>query len=50
MICDNCKNKEVCKYKEKAKNGDDYLNNLVSQSCLSIEIKCKERRKENAQI
>ena len=44
MICDNSKNKEVCKYKEKSKKGIDYLNNLVSQTCLSIEIKCKERR------
>lgn len=48
MICDNCKNKEVCKYKEKTIEGNDYLNNLVSQTCLNIEIKCKERREENA--
>ena len=48
MICDNCKNKEVCKYRGKTIAGIDYLNNLVSQTCLSIEIKCKERRNKNA--
>lgn len=48
MICDNCKNKEVCKYKEKSILGNDYLNNLVAQTCLSVEIKCKERRNVNA--
>lgn len=48
MICDNCKNKEVCKYKEKSIECEDYLKNLVTQTSLSIEIKCKERREEIA--
>ena len=48
MMCDNCKNKEVCKYKEKTIRGDNYLNDLVTQTCLTVEIKCKERRVENA--
>lgn len=48
MICDKCKNKNVCKYKEKTIEGDNYLNNLVSKTCLSFEIKCKERREGSA--
>lgn len=44
MICDNCKNKDVCKYKTSVESFENDITNVSNETKLIIEIQCKERR------
>lgn len=44
MLCNNCKNKDVCKYKTTVETFENDITNTTNNTKLIIEIKCKEKR------
>ena len=44
-MCENCKNKDVCKYKSQTENIENYAKNMNKNSIV-ISIKCHLKRSE----
>lgn len=44
MICDKCKNKDVCKYKATVENFENTITTTSNETKIIVELQCKERR------
>ena len=47
-MCENCKNKNVCKWVENISECENFKNSLLPKSPIKITIECEKRRVINA--
>lgn len=47
MICDNCKNKEICKHVEYIENLENKIKALDLDALVKINIKCRHKQLRN---